>query len=264
MKAKSDQIFFAYYDAIEETGEVIYCGKGTDFRSDPNVEAKNRRSYNKFWRKIARKHKLVRTRIEMLDEDLALKYEDWLMEYYHTWVDDPLHGPHACNIMGPTTGNSRSHSQETIENIRQTQKLKGKTDIERYGEEKAKEIKDKIGNRTKGKTNIELYGEEKAKEMRNKLSKAKKGIKIGSFIERFGEERAREITEKRIKTRYKSTIIKIDMISNQEIERFNSIKEAQEKTGIATSSIGRCCHGKRPHAGGYIWKFSIDDILETT
>lgn len=152
--------YFAYYDAIETTGEVVYCGKGTEDR----IKLMKR---NKKYNNIAKKHKLIRTIIPMLDEDLALKYEDWLMEYYHTWVDDPLATEHACNIDGPgTNGGSKSLSQETKNKIRK--KLEGQVISE--------ETKDKISNSLKGEKNP-FFGKKHSVETCYKLSESHRNKK---------------------------------------------------------------------------------------
>jgi len=59
------------------------------------------------------------------------------------------------------------------------------------------------------------------------------------------------MTEKR-STKFLRSVIQINE-SNQIINKFNSIKEASEKTGI--SHISSVCRGKQKTAGGYIWKY---------
>lgn len=46
------------------------------------------------------------------------------------------------------------------------------------------------------------------------------------------------------------------------INSYQSIKDAAEKTGIATSSISRCVRHERKSAGGFIWLYSSDKICE--
>lgn len=45
--------------------------------------------------------------------------------------------------------------------------------------------------------------------------------------------------------------------SHEKIETFNSIIDAERKTGISNGSIGDCLHGRRKMAGGYIWEYAI-------
>lgn len=43
--------------------------------------------------------------------------------------------------------------------------------------------------------------------------------------------------------------------SGEFIREWASAKEAERELGIASTNIGKCCLGKRPFAGGFIWKF---------
>jgi hypothetical protein len=43
--------------------------------------------------------------------------------------------------------------------------------------------------------------------------------------------------------------------NNNEINRYNSIRNASKLTGIGYMSIRRCCRYERKTAGGYIWKY---------
>lgn len=40
------------------------------------------------------------------------------------------------------------------------------------------------------------------------------------------------------------------------IEKFNSMMDAERKTGIKASNICKCCKGQRNHAGGYEWRYA--------
>ena len=40
------------------------------------------------------------------------------------------------------------------------------------------------------------------------------------------------------------------------VGHYDSMKDAYNATGIAYGSISNCCKGKRPTAGGYIWKYA--------
>lgn len=52
-------------------------------------------------------------------------------------------------------------------------------------------------------------------------------------------------------------IVQLDL-DNNFIERWNSIAEASEATGICRTNIGECCRGNRKHAKGYKWKYEED------
>jgi hypothetical protein len=58
----------------------------------------------------------------------------------------------------------------------------------------------------------------------------------------------------------KIPVIQYDMNLN-EINKFDSIKEASIKTKISETGIVRCCKGKNITAGGFIWKYNNDRKL---
>ena len=46
------------------------------------------------------------------------------------------------------------------------------------------------------------------------------------------------------------------------INVFNSIREAERKTGISNGNISRCCRKEFRTAGGYAWKYISDEELQ--
>ena len=60
--------------------------------------------------------------------------------------------------------------------------------------------------------------------------------------------------ETRKKLTGRKSVIQFDLSGN-EIARFKSITEAANSVLRSVSSIGKCCNGNTPTAGGYIWKF---------
>ena len=52
-------------------------------------------------------------------------------------------------------------------------------------------------------------------------------------------------------------IVQLDL-DNNFIERWNSIIEASEATGVCRTDIGECCMGNRKHTKGYKWKYEED------
>jgi len=251
-----DQQFYAYYDTIEKTGEVIYCGKGNDYRSEPNVEANKRFGYNKFFNKIAKKHKIIRTRLECLDEDLALQFENWLMERYHTWIDDPLATKHACNIFGPgTNAKSQCLSQyvKTKIGIANSEII---LQIDKEGNiirewQSAREILKilkfhgisqcclRIYNYAHGYIWRYKYENLSSEQLKNEAQEIKEKIKLSNLLRNKRKNKA---------------VIQYDKNMNF-IAEFESIKIAMYITGVTRDSISACCQGKQKFAGEFIWKF---------
>lgn len=50
-------------------------------------------------------------------------------------------------------------------------------------------------------------------------------------------------------------ILQIDVMTGKEINVFGSIKQAENFTGVKSSSISLCCCGNRFTAGGYKWQY---------
>ena len=53
-----------------------------------------------------------------------------------------------------------------------------------------------------------------------------------------------------------SPVQQIDMDSGEVVGTYNSIQEAQEKTGANKSAISACCRGKYHTAGGFKWRYA--------
>ena len=90
------------------------------------------------------------------------------------------------------------------------------------------------------------YGKHLKEDTRDKISNALKNNKNALGIVRSNETRM-----KMSQSKFKPVI----MISDDKEIRFNSAKEAEQKTGISRKNISQCCKGMRKHAGGYAWKF---------
>jgi hypothetical protein len=45
------------------------------------------------------------------------------------------------------------------------------------------------------------------------------------------------------------------------IQKFNSAKDAAEKTGISNSNICRCCRNKCNSAGGFVWQYEDEKVV---
>jgi len=82
----------------------------------------------------------------------------------------------------------------------------------------------------------------------------------------YCENNNNEITKNRIKTMVKISYIKGRKYPYMKLQKkiicvetgtkYNSLKEAQNKTGISRSSICMCCKKQRQTAGGYHWKYA--------
>lgn len=92
-----------------------------------------------------------------------------------------------------------------------------------------------------------MYGRHQSKEARERIG-----------VANLGKKRPDKWKENISSGRLKSKLIKRCPIyqftmDGELIGSFKSLKEAQEKTGCASSNIGACCRGKHQQAYGYIW-----------
>lgn len=86
-------------------------------------------------------------------------------------------------------------------------------------------------------------------EKRQEISKKGKGIKRS---EKFCEQL--KIRMKKEMQSYCKRVMQYDLQGNY-ITFYDSLSEAEEKTGIIRTSISKCCIGKMYTAGGFKWKY---------
>lgn len=96
-----------------------------------------------------------------------------------------------------------------------------------------------------------------SEEFKRKLSESHKGNPGYWTNKHLPEEIKKRISESH-KGKKSSNIKKVSQydLNINYIQTFNSLKEAEEKTNIAKSSICTVCKGKSKQAGGFIWKYA--------
>lgn len=55
----------------------------------------------------------------------------------------------------------------------------------------------------------------------------------------------------------------IDKQSNKVLRTFESIMDASRQMNISSGNIGTVCRGKRPYAGGYIWRYADEEVSKS-
>mgnify|MGYP001071626227 FL=1 len=58
---------------------------------------------------------------------------------------------------------------------------------------------------------------------------------------------------KRVAEKLSQKVIQLDLNDNV-LTEFESMKQAEQKTGVLVKNISSCCNGKRKSAGGYKWR----------
>lgn len=69
---------------------------------------------------------------------------------------------------------------------------------------------------------------------------------------------------KRSAEKRSKSVCMIDPVTYQVIRKFKSITDIKTELGINISNISTVCNGKRPKAGGYIWRYEDDLYNEDT
>lgn len=116
-----------------------------------------------------------------------------------------------------------------------------------YGIKLSKEHKRKISESKKG-VNHPMYGKHLSDKQKEIISKANKDKKLT-------DEHRQNISKGKINLPSVSKIVLQYTKSNELVNEYPSIREAERQTNISSTHISLTCKGKRKSAGGYIWKY---------
>ena len=152
-------------------------------------------------------------------------------------------------------------SEETKEKIREahigkprSEETKEKLRKANLGKKLKEETKSKISKKLKEKNSGEknpFYGKKHSEETKEKLSQNMKGSKNPNWGKHCTEE-----------MKFKCMLVNAKPIICVETnKKYFSAKDAQRKTNISATSIGKCLRNKQKTAGGYHWKY-ISEVAE--
>jgi hypothetical protein len=79
---------------------------------------------------------------------------------------------------------------------------------------------------------------------------------IGSRNPFFGKTHSLEYKQ-RISQKFSKPVIQLSN-DGKKVNRFSSMLEAERATGISNGNISSACSGKRSTAGGYKWKYEVN------
>lgn len=246
---------YIYLHIIKENGVVFYVGMGGFDKKEKLGSYKRayaKRGRNKFWYNIIQKYEYdVEIIYKNLTNEQCQEKEKELISFY---------GRRDLN-KGTLTNLTDGGEDGKNVNVGKIPFNKGKSNIELFGEEKAKELSELMSEIHKG--NQYRKGKVASQETIDKLIKSHKNQKPinkgKSNTEMFGEEKAREISIK-ISQGLIGNIpwnkgvtyndeLKIKMSENCSTKKsviidgvnYNSIKEASIKLGILRCTIRRKC-----------------------
>ena len=136
----------------------------------------------------------------------------------------------------------------------------------------SKETRKKMSEAQKGEKS-HMYGKLVPEETRKKISESRKGIvfseetkknmsmaKSGKNHPFYGTHRSKE-TKRKIREAQKMHKVAQYTLQGEFIKTWDCMTDAGKELNIDISNILKCCKGKRPNAGGFIWK-NYEDIAE--
>ena len=235
---------YVYQHRRNDTNEIFYIGIGT--RKD---RAKSKRTRNKWWSAIERKHGIT---AEILFDDVDIKQakqiEKYLIAYYGR-ADLGL-----GKLVNMTDG------ADGVYNLSKEQKDKMRTRLGKTpwnkGVPMSKESKDKLSKSLKGRVSPRK-GVVVSEESRRKMSEAAKR-RVSSFK---GKHHTDESIKKLKEINQVYTYYQYDE-TGKLFNTYNSLSDASESTKINRSNIYRASKGERLSAGGYVWKREKIKITE--
>ena len=120
------------------------------------------------------------------------------------------------------------------------------------GRKMSQETKDKISKSNTGKKRSDKYKEENA----IRMSEIWKGNQYAKGCTHWIGRKHKEETLLLMRDNH-PFVKKVEMydLNNNFIQEFNSLREAENITGILRKHISRCCRGLAKTAGKHIWKF---------
>ena len=175
--------------------------------------------------------------VEILKEQLSLEqanyWEQYYINYYHTWIDDPM-----CNGYNlQKGGNNRQQSTQTKQKISKTKK-----------EKMTQQTKKKISQCQKALWQNEEYRKKQIQSHKN-LHPSQQTRKKMSIAQkkRFSTQQAK---------RQKSLSSQKAVRCIQTGKQYSSVQQAALDVGLKTGGdIGRVCNKKRKTAGKYRWEW---------
>lgn len=251
--------YYVYEWFIKETGEVFYIGKGCGGRW------KTKKRENRFFMNMSETHNCdVRKIKDGLTEDEAFQLEIETIKYYRENTSNRL--TNICD--GGDNPPILSGEESPTKRLEVRNKI-SKSNKKVYSDPK---VRNEISKRMK-----EFYssdtGKEKAsirskKIMSNKnvVSKISQSNKIHHNTEKFKEKHSLIMKEAYLSEQVRIKVtgsnngasrrVSQYSLDGKFIKEYNTLKEADEDTGISFKNISKAVRGHRKTAGGFIWKFS--------
>lgn len=254
MEYDTERRYYVYLWYVKGTNEVFYVGKGTGNRY------KTRKRENSFFMKMLNSHDCDSMIYQdNLTELEAFELEKELIAYYRTTN---------CRLTNIADGgeNPPKHYGKVSD-----EKRKKMCDAQRkyYAEhpEACKRNSDnlkKFLKTEKGKAFLEKSLKAKQTDAFRKAQRERsiKALNTPEFHKRHSELMKIVNNRPEMRAKHKGKlncnaheVLQYDLDGNL-LNRFETVKEAQEATGVSNSKISAVASGNRKTAGGYVWKYT--------
>lgn len=255
------------YKIVNLVNGKMYIGSAVNFKrrkSQHMAKLRHNKHHNIYLQRAFNKYgekSFIFEIIDTVSHRSELKYREdyWIGKYnfdeelyniaistFAPMLGRPLTEEHKRKISEANKGeNHPQYGKPLAENIRK------KISNTLKGNRLSKETRDKISKANAGK-NHPMYGKKHTKKARNKMSKSHTDVKLSDTHKiaiSKGSARKRRVNQ-------------IDPVTNEIINTFETIKDAQYTTGADSGHISAVCNqtnykkGIRKTAGGYKWEYA--------
>lgn len=256
-----NSIGFIYVLVCPFTNNIRYVGQTVNKvskRLSKHVsEAINKnRTHKESWI-LSLYNRNTRPIIEVIDEVKLEEIDFWERHYislYRSW---------GFSLLNLTDGGqlNRNFSKETKDKISKSLTGKKQSDLTKERRSKSNKITwsdEKLietqKNRFLGKTFVERFGEEKTKEIVDKIQLSRSDFKLSSeSISKISKTLIDKYNSGKITNPNKIEVVQLDLSGNY-IKVWNCIADAKKELNIK-SCISYVCNGKRNKAGGFKWMY---------
>lgn len=250
----TERRYYVYLWKIKDTGEVFYVGKGTGRRY------LTRKRENSFFMKMLNSHDCEAVIYkDNLTEKEAFELEKETIAYYRqtdcrlTNVQDG--GENPPKHYGPISEEKRQkmcQAQKKYYAEHHEARKRNSESLKRFLQTEAgKEFSEKSLKTRQTDEFREAQRERSIKALNTPKFHAEQSERMKEINNR-PEMRARHTGAKNCNAH---EVLQYDLDGNL-LNRFETVKQAEEATGVNNSKISAVASGKRKTAGGYVWKYT--------
>lgn len=269
--------FSAIYLWTNQVNGKLYVGQTQNFYVRIKQYVRGNDSDRVIGRAFA-KYGIDNFTVDILERDIPIEKlderEQYWMDYYKSYERNI--GYNVCREAGTTRG--FHHSEESREAMSKHRKeyfeahpdaIKRGKDNPMYGRKMSEERKESLRHRNLGNQYAKGARWDMSEETKQKISAALKGNQncLGRKLSQETKDKIAESNRRRVYS--EETKAKISEANKgKSMKRimcietgvvYDGIVKAVELTGISYSAISHCCRGCQKTAGGYHWKYYVDE-----